>query len=246
MQNGPNSRSPEFLAELARKYEAEKIRAEGANKAKSEFLANMSHELRTPLTSILGFTALAATESDMPDTVRHCIERVTIASKALLTLVNDVLDFSKLEAGQYEIAPKAVSPLQVAQDALMMFAPQAEEKGLALGFEPEGPMPDFVSLDGERLNQILLNLIGNAVKFTETGGVLLEAEQIRDGGDAVLRLSVRDTGPGVPESERARIFEEYARAAGAGLFSLCRRRGRAAGRAGPAALTESGSDLNFK
>jgi signal transduction histidine kinase/ActR/RegA family two-component response regulator len=181
--------------------------AEQAAEVKAEFLANMSHELRTPLTSILGFTALAGAEREMPDTVRHYIDRVTVASKALLTLVNDVLDFSKLEAGEIRLAPRPVDMAALCREVLDMFGEQAGTKGIGLAFAPAGMLPEAVALDTDRVRQVLINLVGNAVKFTGAGGVTLTAGY--DSHTAMLSVSVLDTGPGIGEDRRSSLFQRF-------------------------------------
>ena len=181
--------------------------AEQAAEVKAEFLANMSHELRTPLTSILGFTALASAEREMPQTVRHYIDRVTVASKALLTLVNDVLDFSKLEAGEIRLAPRPVDMTALCREVLDLFYEQASAKGIDLTFTPSITVPDTVALDSDRLRQVLINLVGNAVKFTSQGGVMLALDY--DGDTERLSASVTDTGPGISEERRSALFQRF-------------------------------------
>jgi PAS domain S-box-containing protein len=186
--------------------------AEQAAVVKAEFLANMSHELRTPLTSILGFTSLAAAESDMPDTVRRYIERVTIASKALLTLVNDVLDFSKLEAGEIRLAPQPVDLPQLAREVMDLFSQQAAAKGVGLALDLGDGIPPAVALDADRLRQILINLVGNAVKFTSEGEVRLDLGYDPDA--EMLSASVIDTGPGIEADRRSQLFQRFSQVDG--------------------------------
>ena len=181
--------------------------AEQAAVVKAEFLANMSHELRTPLTSILGFTALAAAESEMPDTVRHYIDRVNIASKALLTLVNDVLDFSKLEAGEIRLEPRPVDMAALGAEVLSLFSEQASAKGIDLALDLGPTLPPAILVDSDRLRQVLLNLGGNAIKFTDQGHVTLgldfDEEQER------LMASVVDTGPGISPERHSHLFQRF-------------------------------------
>jgi PAS domain S-box-containing protein len=186
--------------------------AEQAAVVKAEFLANMSHELRTPLTSILGFTALAAAESDMPDTVRRYIERVTIASKALLTLVNDVLDFSKMEAGEIRLAPRPVDMAQLAQEVMDLFGQQAAAKGVGLALDLADGIPPAVALDADRVRQVLINLVGNAVKFTSEGEVRLELGYDPDA--ELLSAAVIDTGPGIEADRRSQLFQRFSQVDG--------------------------------
>jgi len=186
--------------------------AEQAAVVKAEFLANMSHELRTPLTSILGFTSLAAAENDMPDTVRRYIERVTIASKALLTLVNDVLDFSKLEAGEIRLAPRPVDLPQLAREVMDLFSQQAAAKGVGLVLDLADGMPPAMALDADRVRQVLINLVGNAVKFTSEGEVRLEVGYTADA--EMLSVAVIDTGPGIEADRRSQLFQRFSQVDG--------------------------------
>ena len=183
------------------------VAAEAAAAAKAEFLANMSHEIRTPLTAILGFSSLLADRPNLDDAARGHVDRVVSAGRALLSIVNDVLDFSKLEAGQYEITPRPVSPVEVAHDALLMFAPQAEVKGLALDFQAEEGVPDALELDPERLRQILLNLVGNAIKFTDHGRVRLGLRY--DADLQHLHVDVQDSGVGLTPDQQAGLFQRF-------------------------------------
>jgi signal transduction histidine kinase/CheY-like chemotaxis protein len=181
--------------------------AEQAAVVKAEFLANMSHELRTPLTSILGFTGLASAEAEMPDNVRHYIDRVTIASKALLTLVNDVLDFSKLEAGEIRLEPRPVEMGALAREVMALFGQQATAKGLSLELDLADGIPPAVAADSDRLRQVLINLMGNAVKFTSQGSVTLEIGYDCDA--ETLSAAVVDTGPGIEAGRRSQLFQRF-------------------------------------
>jgi len=177
--------------------------AEQAARVKAEFLANMSHEIRTPLTSILGFASLLA-EKDLDDEAARYAGRVLGASRNLLALVNDVLDFSRLEAGRLEIKPRNGSPEECGRDAVELFAPQAAEKGLEISFEG-GALPAHVTADFDRLRQVLMNLVGNAVKFTPAGDVRVRATY----GDGVLGYRVSDTGPGLDAEAQAKLFQRF-------------------------------------
>ena len=203
--------------------------AEAATAAKAEFLANMSHEIRTPLTAILGFTGLLAGRSDLPETAQMMVGRVKGASTALLSIVNDILDFSKLEAGQMMIDTRPVDVVALAEEALAMFGPQAEAKSLWLEFEATPGIPDHVGVDPDRLRQILFNLIGNAVKFTDEGTVRLRLGY--DANQQSLRVRVEDTGAGMDEAQRANLFQRFSqvdasstrRHGGTGLgLAICR------------------------
>ncbi|MHB8284656.1 MAG: PAS domain S-box protein, partial [Caulobacteraceae bacterium] len=181
--------------------------AEAATVAKSEFLANMSHEIRTPLTAIIGFSGLLSVRSDLPEPARKMVQRLKGAGSALLSLVNDILDFSALEASLVTIEPRCVDLVMLAKDALLMLEPQAEAKSLTLGFQADAQMPGEVSVDPDRLRQILLNLIGNAVKFTDSGDVRVKLTYDQAHERAGFR--VEDTGSGMDEAQRLRLFQRF-------------------------------------
>ena len=180
--------------------------AEAAAAAKSQFLANMSHEIRTPLTAVLGFTSLLAELPELPPTAEGYVDRIAGAGKGLLAIVNDILDFSKLEAGKFEIRPRPTDVAALGEETLLMFATQAEGKALTLAFERGEGLPKAAMLDGDRLRQTLINLIGNAIKFTETGGVTLAIAPATGEG---IRIEVRDTGPGLDAEAQARLFQRF-------------------------------------
>jgi PAS domain S-box-containing protein len=186
--------------------------AEAAAAVKGEFLANMSHEIRTPLTAILGFSNLLAERDGMDEIGRGHLQRVLTAGRSLLSIVNDVLDFSKLEAGRFEFKPSPVSPIEFTHETLLMFAPEAEAKGLSLDFRAEGDIPAHVALDPDRVRQILFNLIGNAIKFTASGHVRLRLGYEAEGDR--LRLSVEDTGQGIDEADQSKLFQRFAQVDG--------------------------------
>ncbi len=192
--------------ELEDSLAAAKAEAEAATAVKSEFLSNMSHELRTPLTSILGFSDLLASRGKLEGEARRYLDRIVDASKGLLTTVNDILDFSKLEAGQVEIELRSIDPAALGKSALELLAPQASAKGLTSIFKEDG-LPGRVMADDTRLRQILLNLISNAVKFTPTGSVTLEAAY--DEAARRLRYTVIDTGLGIPPDRVSRLFQRF-------------------------------------
>ena len=187
--------------------------AEDAAAVKGEFLANMSHELRTPLTSIIGFTGLAAGQADLSDLTRTYVERVGDASRALLCTVNDILDFSKLEAGQVSIQPEPVSLAKLCRATLDLFTPQAGAKDLSLTLEGDVTADDLViSVDPDRIRQILLNFVSNAVKFTATGGVTLRTTY--DPAAETLSVDVIDTGEGIPPEKQDRLFKRFSQVDG--------------------------------
>ena len=180
--------------------------ANAAAAVKAEFLANMSHELRTPLTSVIGFAELLRLQPELADKTRDYVERVINGSHALLATVNDVLDFSKLEAGQVEIRPRPTIVAPMIGNVVDLFTPQAAAKGLTLECRIASSVPPALLLDADRVRQILLNLIGNAVKFTASGGVTIALDY---NDDNILTLSVRDTGPGIAPDKAARLFQRF-------------------------------------
>jgi len=186
---------------------AARAAAEAAAAVKGEFMANMSHEIRTPLTAVIGFSGLLAQRPELDEISQRYVQRVSSAGQALLAIVNDVLDFSKLEAGQVEIAPRPASPLTVAQDALALFAPQADAKGLWLECQAEGELPERVMIDPDRVRQVLLNLVGNAIKFTERGAVRLFVGY--DPKAESLRMRVEDTGAGISAEQQTKLFQRF-------------------------------------
>jgi PAS domain S-box-containing protein len=186
---------------------AARTEAEAAAVVKGEFMANMSHEIRTPLTAVIGFSGLLSQRPELDELSRRFVQRVSSAGQALLAIVNDVLDFSKLEAGQVEITPRAVSPLTLARDALALFAPQADAKGLWLECGAEGDLPDGVMIDPDRVRQVLLNLVGNAVKFTDQGAVKLFVSY--DPAAAILDMRVEDTGAGMSVEQQTKLFQRF-------------------------------------
>lgn len=185
--------------------------AEAATAVKTEFLANMSHELRTPLTSIIGFTRLAAEQSELAPLTRNYVERVGDASRALLCTVNDILDFSKLEAGQVSIQPEPVSLAQLTRATLELFTPQAGAKDLTLTLDDEAEAR-VLRLDPDRMRQVLLNLVSNAVKFTAAGGVTLRTRY--DSLSGQLTVEVLDTGDGIPPEKQGRLFKRFSQVDG--------------------------------
>jgi CheY-like chemotaxis protein len=179
------------------------IRAEDASRAKSEFLANMSHELRTPLTAILGYADLILEPSLAEVNTSSCAKTVKANADHLLTIINDILDMSKIEAGQMRVEIIAFDPVRLLEEVVNVLQPRALGKGISLAIEFDSPIPVVIHSDPTRLRQVLLNLAGNAVKFTEVGGVTLRVVCLPEGQS--LRIDVIDTGIGMNAEQRAEI-----------------------------------------
>jgi signal transduction histidine kinase/ActR/RegA family two-component response regulator len=190
---------------------AAKLSAEAANSSKSAFLANMSHEIRTPMNGILGFADLAL-QSDSAEEQRECLATIISSGDALLAILNDVLDLSKIESGKFDILSEAFSLRALLTEAGKVFAFRFREKGLHFELSVNDGLPDWLMGDELRLRQILLNLLGNAVKFTEKGSIGLTATGQQDGDKVNVRLTVRDSGIGIPPEKQATIFEAFRQA----------------------------------
>jgi PAS domain S-box-containing protein len=203
---GPLKDAEERLKEVNTSLRLARQEAEEATAVKSVFLSNMSHELRNPLTGIIGYAELLAKRGTLDEAQRKYVGRIHDASMALLTTVNDVLDFSKLEAGQVGIERRPMDPLALGRQALEMFELEMEKKGLAHRFEGV-QVPALVLADPTRVRQILTNLIGNAVKFTTSGSVAVRC--LYDGAARMLRYEVVDTGPGIPPDRIGRLFQRF-------------------------------------
>jgi PAS domain S-box-containing protein len=186
--------------------------AEAANQAKSEFLANMSHEIRTPMTAILGYADLLSGEVELPDEQREQIDLIQRNGRHLIAIINDILDISKIESGHMEVESADCPLAELIDDVATLMSGRARHKSLAFEIEFETPIPDRVVTDPLRLRQILVNLAGNAVKFTEQGRVRLVASCRRRRHDARLRITLDDTGIGLGESELANLFEPFTQA----------------------------------
>ncbi len=186
--------------------------AEAANRAKSIFLANMSHELRTPLNAILGFSELLSKDMLLNEAQRENVETINRSGEHLLGLINDILDLSKIESGRIELRAHTFDLARMLQGLKEMFEIRARQKGLALVVASAPDLPQFVNADEGKLRQVLINLLGNAIKFTSAGSVTLQVDAMpnRDARGHLMRFSVRDTGIGIVPEERERIFEPFA------------------------------------
>ena len=187
----------------------ERARAEAASRAKSEFLAHMSHEIRTPMNGMLG-TAQLLMMTDLDERQTQFAKNIHASGNALVAMLSDILDYSKIEAGKMDFKSEPFMVHEVVDSVAMLFAPMAEEKGLALKVHIDSIAQTRVIGDAVRLRQVLANLVGNAVKFTQDGEVNISVAATLDQGQMKVSFRVADTGIGIPEEKLAAVFEEFA------------------------------------
>lgn len=200
------------VEERTLELQAAKQLADNANQAKSEFLANMSHELRTPLNGILGYAQILNRSKVLPDKERHGVQIIYQCGSHLLTLINDILDISKIEARKLDLAPTAIHLPSFLQGVVEICRVRADQKDIDFIYQPDSDLPEGIEADEKRLRQVLINLLGNAIKFTDNGSVTLKVEVLDPSANiSMLRLKfqIKDTGIGIAEDQLSRLFREF-------------------------------------
>ena len=203
------------LQEAKRLAEGAKQQAEQANRAKSRYISAISHELRTPLNSILGYAQLMAEDAGVPPNRRQAVSVIRRGGEHLLSLIEGTLDIAHIESGKLTLAPRPMQLEDVLADLAALFELQAADKGLTFRYEVKGSLPRWVRADDKRVRQIFINVLGNAIKFTRQGGVVMRVAYAREMAD----VEVQDSGPGIGAQEMERIFEPFARGAAAAQAS---------------------------
>ena len=202
----------EELVHVNQRLAGEKERAEQASRAKSAFLANMSHEIRTPMTAILGYADTMLEPDQTLSDRQDCLQTIRRNARHLLELINDILDLSKIEADKMTLENVPTDLPRLLSDVVSLVRPKAVEKALSFSFEVSGPIPRQIQTDPLRLRQVLLNLLGNAVKFTSKGEVRLRVACENDGPDGQLLFDVHDTGIGISAEQMSRLFQPFSQA----------------------------------
>jgi signal transduction histidine kinase/DNA-binding response OmpR family regulator len=183
--------------------------ADSANQAKSDFLANMSHELRTPLNGILGYAQILTRSKSLQDKERQGVDVIYQCGSHLLTLINDILDLSKIEARKLELAPKAIHFPSFLQGVVEICRVRADQKGIDFIYQPDANLPTGVEADEKRLRQVLINLLGNAIKFTDQGSVTLKVETSLGAADPRVKFQIEDTGVGIAPDQVNQVFQAF-------------------------------------
>jgi two-component system sensor histidine kinase/response regulator len=209
--NGKSKELVGVMTDITERKRAQEA-AEDANRAKSEFVASMSHEIRTPMNGVIGMTDLVL-ETELSAEQRDYLNTVKMSADSLLIVINDILDFSKIEAGKFDLDPTCFNLHDHLEETMKMLALRAHEKGLELVCDIKAEVPDFIVGDASRIRQIIINLIGNSIKFTEHGEIELEVHlEAQDREQLRLHFMVRDTGIGVPLEKQRVIFEAFSQA----------------------------------
>ncbi len=225
------------VAERTADLQVAKEAAESASVAKSDFLATMSHEIRTPMNGVMVMAEMLAA-GELPAKQRRFAEVIAKSGASLLAIINDILDFSKIEAGKLELEAAPTDPAEIVEDVLALFWERARAKGLDLAAHIDPATPALIEADPTRLRQVVGNLVNNAIKFTETGAVMVQVAPVDAAGGPMLRIAVRDTGIGIPKDKIPGLFEAFTQAdqsttrrfGGTGLgLAICRRLAEAMG-----------------
>jgi signal transduction histidine kinase len=199
----------ELVVERTRNFERAAREAEIASRAKGDFLARMSHEIRTPMNGVIGMAELLE-NTKLEDKQQHMLQTMRTSADSLLDIINDILDFSRIEAGQLQVLKTAFSPVELIEEVCELLAPRAHERDLEFVCDIETKVPESLAGDPLRLRQVVTNLVGNAVKYTQKGSITLRASAVPHPEDStMLRIEVEDTGFGIPEEQLQKMFEPF-------------------------------------